>query len=124
MLGQACAKTGWQIHAYCLMSNHFHLALETPQPNLVAGIRWMLGSYPRETDAVLAERLVPSGLVEAQWNEADLKRTSRCLVFVAGVVSVAMFLRFLRLHHPSVWRELGEADISRSGSIRLTDSSR
>ena len=24
-LGQACAKTDWQIHAWCLMSNHFHL---------------------------------------------------------------------------------------------------
>ena len=24
-LGQACEKTGWQVHAYCLMSNHFHL---------------------------------------------------------------------------------------------------
>ncbi len=31
-LGQACQKTGWQVHAYCLMSNHFHLLLETPQP--------------------------------------------------------------------------------------------
>ena len=44
-LGEACAKTGWQVHAYCLMSNHFHLVLETPQPNLVAGMRWMLGTY-------------------------------------------------------------------------------
>ena len=44
-LGQACAKTGWQVHAYCLMTNHFHLVIETPQPNLVAGIRWMLGTY-------------------------------------------------------------------------------
>jgi REP element-mobilizing transposase RayT len=34
-LGQACLKTRWQVHAYCLMSNHFHLVLETPQPNLV-----------------------------------------------------------------------------------------
>jgi REP element-mobilizing transposase RayT len=31
-LGQACGKTGWQVHAYCLMSNHFHLVVETPQP--------------------------------------------------------------------------------------------
>jgi REP element-mobilizing transposase RayT len=29
-LGQACGKTGWQVHAYCLMSNHFHLVIETP----------------------------------------------------------------------------------------------
>jgi putative transposase len=44
-LGEACEKTGWQIHAYCLMPNHFHLALETPQPNLVAGMKWLLGTY-------------------------------------------------------------------------------
>src|SRR5258706_1740642 len=44
-LGQACAKTGWHIHAYCLMPNHFHLVVETPQPNLVAGMKWLLGTY-------------------------------------------------------------------------------
>ena len=44
-LGQACLKTGWQVHAYCLMSNHFHLVIETPQPNLVAGMKWLLGTY-------------------------------------------------------------------------------
>lgn len=45
LLGQACVKTGWQVHAYCLMTNHFHLVAETPQPNLVVGMRWFLGSY-------------------------------------------------------------------------------
>src|SRR6266516_3628791 len=44
-LGQACEKTCWQVHAYCLMSNHFHLVIETPQPNLVAGMKWLLGTY-------------------------------------------------------------------------------
>lgn len=44
-LGEACAKTGWQVHAYCLMSNHFHAVVETPQPNLAAGMRWLLGTY-------------------------------------------------------------------------------
>jgi REP element-mobilizing transposase RayT len=44
-LGQACAKTDWQVHALCLMSNHFHLVVETPQPNLVAGMKWLLGTY-------------------------------------------------------------------------------
>jgi putative transposase len=45
VLGEACEKTGWQVHAYCLMSNHFHLVLETPQANLVAGMKWLLGTY-------------------------------------------------------------------------------
>ncbi len=44
-LGEACAKTGWQVQAYCLMPNHFHLVVETPQPNLVAGMKWFLGTY-------------------------------------------------------------------------------
>jgi REP element-mobilizing transposase RayT len=35
-LGETCAKTGWQVHALCLMPNHFHLVVETPQPNLAA----------------------------------------------------------------------------------------
>jgi putative transposase len=44
-LGEACQKTGWQVHAYCLMTNHFHLVIETPQPNLAVGMKWMLGTY-------------------------------------------------------------------------------
>jgi len=35
-LGEACARSGWQVHAYCLMPNHFHL---------VAGMKWFLGTY-------------------------------------------------------------------------------
>ena len=37
-LGQACAKAGWQVHALCLMPNHFHLVVETPRGDLVAGM--------------------------------------------------------------------------------------
>jgi putative transposase len=44
-LGEVCAKTGWQVQALCLMPNHFHLVVETPQPNLVAGMKWFLGTY-------------------------------------------------------------------------------
>jgi REP element-mobilizing transposase RayT len=43
-LAETCQKTGWQVHAYCLMSNHFHLVVETPQANLVAGMRWLLST--------------------------------------------------------------------------------
>src|SRR4030095_13062288 len=39
-LGEACERTGWRIHAFVLMGNHYHLFLETPQANLVAGMRW------------------------------------------------------------------------------------
>jgi REP element-mobilizing transposase RayT len=44
-LAEVCKKTGWQVHALCLMRNHFHLVVETPQGNLVAGMKWFLGTY-------------------------------------------------------------------------------
>lgn len=44
-LSEACSKTGWQVHAYVLMHNHFHLVMETPNANLVAGMKWFLGTY-------------------------------------------------------------------------------
>jgi REP element-mobilizing transposase RayT len=44
-LAEACQKTGFEVHAYCLMRNHFHLVVETPNANLVAGMRWLLSSY-------------------------------------------------------------------------------
>ena len=44
-LAEACHKTDWQIHAYCLMCNHYHLVLETPNANLVAGMAWLQSTY-------------------------------------------------------------------------------
>ena len=44
-LAEACQKTGWQVHAYCLMRNHYHLVIETPNANLVAGMAWLQSTY-------------------------------------------------------------------------------
>ena len=44
-LAEACQKTGWQVHAYCLMPNHYHLVLETPEANLVEGMTWLQSTY-------------------------------------------------------------------------------
>jgi len=44
-LAEVCRKTGWQVHSFCLMPNHFHLVVETPSANLVEGMKWFLGVY-------------------------------------------------------------------------------
>jgi putative transposase len=36
---------GWRLHAFALMSNHEHLFVETPEPNLSAGMQYLNGSY-------------------------------------------------------------------------------
>lgn len=48
LLGKTCGRTGWEVHAYCLMSNHFHLVVETPRSNLSAGMQWFVGSYTQQ----------------------------------------------------------------------------
>jgi len=44
-LDEACTKTGWLVHAFVLMGNHYHLLLETPEANLVEGMKWLQGTY-------------------------------------------------------------------------------
>lgn len=39
VLERACGRFGWKVRAYVLMGNHCHLLLETPEPNLVAGMK-------------------------------------------------------------------------------------
>jgi REP element-mobilizing transposase RayT len=46
-LAEGCAMTGWRLHAWVLMSNHYHLLIETPEPNLVAGMKWLQNTYTR-----------------------------------------------------------------------------
>ena len=55
-LGEACGQTGWRIHAYVLMSNHYHLLLETPEPNLVVGMKWFQGTYTQRFNAMFGRR--------------------------------------------------------------------
>ncbi len=45
VLGQVCKRFNWTVHAYCLMSNHYHLLVETPDANLSAGMRQLNGVY-------------------------------------------------------------------------------
>lgn len=44
-LGEVCDRTGFRVHSYVLMTNHYHLFLETPEGNLVEGMRWLQGTY-------------------------------------------------------------------------------
>jgi putative transposase len=44
-LGAACARFGWILTVYTLLSNHFHLVVSTPRANLGRGMQWLSGSY-------------------------------------------------------------------------------
>ena len=44
-LERACERHQWLCHAYCLMSNHYHLLIETEGPTLSRGMKYINGSY-------------------------------------------------------------------------------
>ena len=46
-LSEACECTGWRVHAWVLMGNHYHLFIETPEGNLVEGMKWLQNTYTR-----------------------------------------------------------------------------
>ena len=45
VLERVCDTYNWVCHAYCLMSNHYHLLIETPDANLSRGMRQLNGVY-------------------------------------------------------------------------------
>ena len=45
ILGKTIRRYNWICHAYCLMDNHYHLLIETPDGNLSAGMRQLNGVY-------------------------------------------------------------------------------
>lgn len=45
LLAKEVLQQGWVLYAFCLMGNHYHLLLETPEPNLVRGMRRLNGVY-------------------------------------------------------------------------------
>jgi len=45
LLAREVRQLRWRLLAYCLMGNHYHLLLETPEANLVAGMRRLNGVY-------------------------------------------------------------------------------
>lgn len=45
VLGQTCERYNWRIHAWCQMSNHYHMIIETVEGNLSAGMRHVNGVY-------------------------------------------------------------------------------
>lgn len=51
ILGTVVDRFSWLCHAYCLMDNHYHLVVETPLPNLPAGMRQLNGRYAQAFNA-------------------------------------------------------------------------
>jgi len=52
ILADTCEKHSWSCQAYCLMSNHYHLLIETPRGNLSKGMQYLNGVYTQKFNRV------------------------------------------------------------------------
>jgi REP element-mobilizing transposase RayT len=80
LLERTVARYGWICHAYCLMGNHFHLVVETPEPNIAAGMQYLKGQYATafnqyaEREGALFERRYFDELVDNESYAYEIMR--------------------------------------------------
>lgn len=95
ILGQVVSRFNWLCHAYCLMDNHYHLLIETPEGNLSAGMRQLNGVYTQAfnrahgRDGHLFKGRFKAILVEKESHLLELCRYVVLNPVRAGMVSVA-----------------------------------
>jgi putative transposase len=83
LVKKVTARRRWLIHSYCLMQNHYHLLLETPEADLSAGMQTINGEYAqwfnRDYGFVghVFQGRFHAVLVESDWHLLELTRTSR-----------------------------------------------
>ena len=79
-LARTVRDYGWLCHGYCLMGNHFHLAVETPRANIALGMQFLKGSYARFLNdlkprlGTLFERRYHAVIVEREAHAYELLR--------------------------------------------------
>jgi putative transposase len=95
MFGEVAALCLWRCHAYCLMSNHYHLLLETQEGNISSGMQRLNGRYARWFNRrhgfeghVFQERF-HTVLVESNWHLLELSRYIAMNPVRAGLCSHA-----------------------------------
>lgn len=80
LLTRIVRKLEWRIHGCCLMPNHYHLVIETPEPNLSVGMQRLNGVYAKSFNYAhgfeghLFERRFRSVVVESDAHMLELAR--------------------------------------------------
>jgi putative transposase len=100
VLARTVHLRGWVLHAYCLMGNHYHLLVETPQANLSLGMRGLNGEY---TQAFNRRRQRCGHLLQGRFRSVLLEKQAHLLELCRYVVLNPVRARGTKTRRPEDW---------------------
>ena len=56
VLLEACSRFGWRLHAYVILSNHYHACIKTSDANLVTGMQWLQSTFANRFNRFVGDR--------------------------------------------------------------------
>lgn len=98
LLGREIDQQGWRCYAYCLMDNHYHLLIETPDANLVCGMRRFNGAYAQHFNR-RHQRV--GHLLQGRYKSIIVERDSHLLELARYIVLNPV--RAGTVAHPNAW---------------------
>jgi putative transposase len=100
VLARAVARWNWICHAYCLMGNHYHLVVETPEPTLSRGMRQVNGEY---TQAFNRRHGRSGHLFQGRFHAVLVEKESHLLEVCRYVVLNPVRVRGTKVGNPGAW---------------------
>ena len=119
ILGSVTRKYNWLCHAYCLMDNHYHLLIETPDANLSLGMRQLNGVYTQFFDR---RHKRPGHVFQGRFKGILVDREQYLLELARYVVLNPVRAR--KVNRPAAWKwssYLETAGIRRAIGFMATD---
>jgi REP-associated tyrosine transposase len=98
VLGEVVSRFRWRCHAYCLMGNHYHLMIETPEANLTKGMRQLNGVFTQWSNR-RHKRI--GHLFQGRYKAIHVERDSYFLELARYIVLNPV--RAAMVKHPRLW---------------------
>lgn len=100
ILARTIALRKWLCHAYCLMGNHYHLLIETPEPGLSRGMRSLNGEY---TQAFNWRHNRPGHVFQGRYKAVLVEKEKHLLELCRYVVLNPVRSRGMKVRSPESW---------------------
>ena len=126
-LFETAERCEWKLYAYVIMSNHYHLAIETPKPNLVDGMRWLQSTFATRFNRFRNER---GHVFQGRYKSILIKEDRPLLGLIdyihlnpvrAGICSVDKLKSHARSSYPKYFKRSVSLPLDRKTFFQLAD---